>query len=92
MFATSGDILNMSLAIGFILLVIFLCIMVFYAILILRDISRVVEDVEEVTGKVRTSIVEPLKAMDFVIDKAKPYVETILEAKKKTKKSSKKKK
>lgn len=91
MFATSGDVLNMSLAIGFIVLVIFLSIMVFYAILILRDMSKVIEDVEEVTGKVRSSIVEPLKAVDFMIERIKPFVETILEQRTKAKKSSKKK-
>ena len=86
MFATSGDILNMSLAIGFILLVIFLCILLFYAILILRDASKVVDEVEEVVSRVHRTIVEPLKAMDYIIEKAKPYVETVLESKKKSKK------
>lgn len=81
----------MSLAIGFIVLVIFLSIMVFYAILILRDMSKVIEDVEEVTGKVRSSIVEPLKAVDFMVEKARPFVESILDQRKKTKKSTKKK-
>ena len=89
MFATSGDILNMALAVGFIVLVIFVSIMVFYAILILRDVSKVVEDVEQVTTRIRTTIVEPLKAVDYIIERAKPYVEAILDrrtaaAKKKT--------
>lgn len=79
MFATSGDVLNMALAIGFIVLVIFLAILIFYAILILRDISRVVEDVEEVTTRIRTTIVEPLKAVDFIVEKAKPYIEMVLD-------------
>ncbi len=86
MFATSGDILNMSLAIGFIVLVIFLCILIFYAILILRDTSRVMDDVEEIVTRVRTTIVQPLKAVDFIIEKAKPYIESILERKMKSKK------
>lgn len=86
MFATSADILNMSLAIGFIVLVIFLCILIFYAILILRDTSRVMDDVEEIVTRVRTTIVQPLKAVDFIIERIKPYVETILEKKKKSKK------
>ena len=58
MFATSGDILNMSLAIGFIILVIFLSILIFYAIMILRDTAKVVDDVSEVVSKVHKTIVE----------------------------------
>lgn len=90
MFATSGDILNMSLAIGFIVLVIFLSILIFYAIFILRDITKVVDDVEEVVSKIHKTIVEPLRAIDFLIERAKPYIETILDKKFKLKKRSKK--
>ncbi len=86
MFATSGDILNMSLAIGFIVLVIFLCILVFYAILILRDVTKVVDDVAEIVEKVHKTIVQPLRAIDYVIERATPFVEAIIEKKKKAKK------
>ena len=91
MFATSGDILNMSLAIGFIVLVIFLCFLIFYAVIILRDVAKVMDDIEEVVTRVRTTIVQPLKAIDYIIEKAKPYVETVIERKMKEKKNSKKK-
>lgn len=91
MFATSGDILNMSLAIGFILLVIFLCFLIFYAVIILRDVAKVMDDVEEVVTRVRTTIVQPLKAVDYIIEKAKPYVETVIERRMNEKKGSKKK-
>ena len=79
----------MSLAIGFIILVIFLCFLIFYAVLILRDVSKVMDDVEEIVTRVRTTIVQPLKAVDYIIEKAKPYVETIIERKMKEKKSKK---
>jgi len=92
MFATSGDILNMSLAIGFIILVIFLSILIFYAIMILRDTAKVVDDVSEVVSKVHKTIVEPLKAIDYIIDRAKPYVETVLENRARNKKKAKKSK
>lgn len=91
MFATSGDILNMSLAIGFIILVIFLSLLIFYAILILRDVAKVMDDIEEIVTRVRTTIVQPLKAVDYIIEKAKPYIETVLERKMKEKKTKKKK-
>lgn len=86
MFETSGDILNMSLAIGFALLVIFLVILIFYAILVLRDISRTTGKVEEIVNKVHKTIVEPLRAIDFIIERARPYVEMALDKKAKSKK------
>lgn len=79
MFATSDDVLNMSLAIGFIVLVIFLSILIFYAILILRDTSKTADAIAEIVGRVRKTIVEPLRAVDFIIEKIKPYIETVLE-------------
>lgn len=79
MFATSGDVLNMSLAIGFIVLVIFLSILIFYAILILRDTSKVVDDAAEVVERVKTTIVQPLRAIDFVVEKAQPYIEMVID-------------
>lgn len=90
MFATSGDILNMSVAIGFIVLVIFLCILIFYAIVTLRDVAKVVDEAEEVISRIHKTIVEPLRAVDYVIERAKPYVEMLLEKKVKGKKASKK--
>ncbi len=90
MFATSGDILNMSLAIGFIVLVIFISILIFYAIMILRDTAKVVDDIAEVVSKVHRTIVEPLKAIDYIIDRAKPYIETVLDNRARSKKKAKK--
>ncbi|MBU1151194.1 hypothetical protein KJ632_00020 [Patescibacteria group bacterium] len=86
MFATSGDILNMSLAVGFIVLVIFLAMLIFYAILILRDVSKVVDEVEEVVTRVHGTIIQPLRAVDYLVEKAKPYIESAIDAKMKAKK------
>lgn len=86
MFATSGDILNISLAGGFIILVIFLCIFLFYGILILRDASKVVDDVAEIVERVHKTIVEPLRALDYLVDKVRPYIETLIERRLKGKK------
>jgi len=92
MINTSADVLNFSLAVGFIVLVVFLSILIFYAILILRDVSKVVDDVEDVTSKIRTTIVEPLKAVDFLVDRLKPYIDVVLEGRKKASKKRKSKK
>jgi len=86
MFETSGDILNISLAAGFVLLVVFLCVLIFYAIKILRDLAKVMDEVEATVSKVHRSVVQPLKALDYFVNKAQPYIETILESKKNSKK------
>ena len=80
----------MSLAIGFILLVIFLCIMIFYLIVVLRDVAKVVDDVAEVVDRVHATIVEPLKAVDYIFDRAKPYIEMAVDKRFKMKKKKKK--
>ncbi len=79
MFATSGDVLNMSLALGVILVAIFLCFALFYLILVLRDTSRTTRRVEELVGRVHATIVEPLKAVDFIFEKIRPYIEMTVE-------------
>ena len=86
MFATSGDILNMSLAIGFIVLVIFLCVFLFYGILILRDVNKVVDTITGMVDKIHRTIVEPLKAVDYIVEKVKPYIEMAVESRQKSKK------
>lgn len=86
MFETSADIMKMSFAIGFIILVVFLSMTLLYVIFILRDVSKVLSDVKEVTERVRVSVVSPLKAINIIIEKITPYVNHILEAKKRGKK------
>ena len=90
MFETSGDILNMALAMGFIVLVIFLCMFIFYGIIVLRDIAKVAGKMSELVTRVHSTIVQPLKAVDFIIERFTPYIEAIVEKRTKSKKSSKK--
>ena len=86
MFATSGDILNMALAFGFIVLVIFLCVFLFYGIIVLRDVSKVTDRARDFIVRVHKTVTEPLRALDYVVDKVKPYVEAFVERKMKGKK------
>ena len=90
MFATSGDVLNMALAIGFIVLVIFISIFFLYMILILRDVTKVVDNISEIVSRVHSTIIEPLRALDYVIDKVKPYIEMAVAKRTKSKQSKKK--
>jgi hypothetical protein len=77
------------LAIGFIVLVIFFSILVFYGILILRDLSKVTDEVEELVTRVHKTIIQPLRAVDYLVEKITPYVESIIESKLSEKKKKK---
>jgi len=85
MFATSGDILRMAGAIGIIVFVIFICMTLLYVMFILRDISKVLDDVKDISSRVKTSIVSPLKAANYLIERITPYINQVLEMKKKKK-------
>lgn len=73
--------MNIALAAGFVVLVVFLCIFLFYGILILRDAAKVVDDVEEVVERVHKTIIQPLRAIDYIVEKATPYIEALIEKK-----------
>ena len=79
MFSTSQDILNMALAGGFVILVIFLCVFLFYGILVLRDFSKVTYGVKTLAERIRKTVTEPLRALDYLVEKVKPYVDAFIE-------------
>jgi len=85
MFATSGDILRMAGALGIILFVIFICMTLLYVMFILRDVSKVLDDVKDISSRVKTSIVSPLKAANYLIERITPYINQVLEMKKRKK-------
>ncbi len=81
----------MSLALGFIVLVIFLCSLIFYAVLILRDFSKMTDEIEQIVTRVHKTVVEPLRAIDFLVERARPYIEMALEKREKASKAKKNK-
>lgn len=82
----------MSLAIGFLVLVIFLCITLFYAILILRDFSHVSEEIRMTVDKIHKTITEPLRAIEFIVEKIRPYLEMFVDKRVNSAKTASKKK
>lgn len=82
MFETSTDIMHMSFGIGFLILVIFLAMALLYVIFILRDVSKILDDVKDVTEKVRISVVNPLKVVGTVMERITPYINQVLAVKK----------
>lgn len=76
---TTKDILNLSLAGGFILLVIFLCVTALYLILILRDISKITAHAKHTAKKVNDAILQPVKFLYAFGGKMKPIFDIIEE-------------
>ena len=77
MFETTGDILNLVLAVGIGAVVIFLCIALFYAIFVLRDISSTTKVLRKTANKVDHILVQPVKLANFLFSKVKDIAEIV---------------
>ena len=63
---TSLDFLYIALGVGFIFLVIFICVLLLQLTLILRDTSSSVKNVKEATEYLKKAIMEPLEYLSEV--------------------------
>ncbi|MBP7898974.1 MAG: DUF948 domain-containing protein [Candidatus Gracilibacteria bacterium] len=77
MINTSLDVLYISLAVGFLVLVVFLCMTLLYATFILRDVSKMTEDAKEVTDKVNQIVISPLRMMNTLMEHLKPILDSV---------------
>lgn len=77
MFTTTQDILNIALAGGFVLLVIFLSVVLIYLILILRDVCRITNRLKDTAQKVNEYVLKPVKMLNSLISKAQPIMEMV---------------
>jgi hypothetical protein len=57
------DFLYIALGIGFIILVIFLCVMLLNLTLVLRDVTKMTGNFKDVSEKVRDVVMDPLKTI-----------------------------
>ena len=80
MFETSGDIMRMSFGIGFGVLVVFASMALLYLVFILRDVAKILDDVKDVSERVRVSVVSPLKVVGTIMEKVGPYIEQAVKA------------
>ena len=60
---TSLDFLYIALGGGFILFIIFLCVVLLQVALILRDVTKVTANVTTISERVKETVLEPLKAL-----------------------------
>ena len=69
--------MNLSLAIGFGMIAVFLSITLFYAIFVLRDLSEVSRAMKKVANQANNMIVQPAKFLTFLFSKAKVITEIV---------------
>ncbi len=62
------DFLYIALGGGFLLLVIFLCVMLLNLTILLRDIAKITENVKIVSEKIRKTVLEPFKAVSEITE------------------------
>ncbi|MGL5830668.1 MAG: hypothetical protein ACRCZE_00805 [Candidatus Altimarinota bacterium] len=60
---TSLDFLYVALGMGFIILVIFISVLLMHLVLLLRDVRKITDDVQNTTGRVKDLVFEPLKTL-----------------------------
>lgn len=77
MFETSQDVLNLSLAVGFGLIALFLSVALFYAIFVLRDISETTKAMKKVAKQANNMIIQPAKFMTFLFSKARTITDIL---------------
>jgi uncharacterized protein YoxC len=89
---STQDVLNLSLAIGFALLVIFLCVALVFLILVLRDVSKITSKTRETVETVSGYILIPAKAIANIGGKIESIAEYIQKKVEKEYKKTKKRK
>lgn len=88
MFETSGDILNIVIAVSVAFSAFFLSLLIFYLVMILRDVNFVTRKAKNVANAVDTYIRTPAKAIMMLTEKLK-LLTYFLEEHNKKKKSEK---
>lgn len=79
MFADSQTTLYVVLTIAVALLTVFLCVTLIYLILILRDVSKMLEKVRETVERINTFILKPVSLASTIVDHVRPMIEAALE-------------
>lgn len=79
MIATSLDVLYIALAVGFIVLVIFLSITLFYLIFVLRDLSKITDKAKETVDVATEYVLSPIQFFAGLLEKIGPIIEALMD-------------
>ena len=83
---TSLDILYLSLAAGFIVLVVFISIALTYLIFLLRDLTKTMDKIEEITERVNEYLLVPVKFLSTILEYLGPFLDILKERMSKSRK------
>lgn len=73
------DFMYIAISIAVLLLGIFGSIALFYLIIILRDTSKVTEQVRETADKLNEYLLSPLRIVGTLVEKFRPYFDSFVE-------------
>lgn len=73
------DFMYVAISIAVLLLGIFGSIALFYLIIILRDTSKVTEQVRETADKLNEYLLSPLRIVSALVEKFRPYFDSFVE-------------
>lgn len=69
--------LYIALGVGFLLVAIFICATLIYVIQILRDVTKITDNISETTERVNDYLVQPFAFLSNAAEYIKPVLETI---------------
>lgn len=69
--------LYIALGVGFLVLVIFICVTLLYVIPMLRDIGLITKSAKNVVERVNDFVVQPAQMVSHVIENIKPIVDSL---------------
>ena len=70
--------LYIALGVGFLLLVIFLCVTLIYVIQILRDLNQITDSVRDTAERVNDYVIQPFAFINQAVEYIKPVMESVV--------------
>lgn len=83
----SQQTLYFVLSVSIALLTIFLCVVLLYTILVLRDTSKILEKGRDTVEKINTFVVKPVQIISAIVDQVRPMIGRAIKRVKKRKSS-----
>ncbi|MFA5829084.1 MAG: DUF948 domain-containing protein [Candidatus Gracilibacteria bacterium] len=69
--------LYIALGVGFLLLVIFICVTLIYFMQILRDVNKITDSARDTAERVNDYVLQPLALISQVVEHVKPMIDAI---------------
>lgn len=73
--------LYIALGVGFLLLVIFGCVVLVYVAQVLRDVTKITDSVRDTAERVNDYVVQPFAMVNNIVDHVRPMIEAVIRRK-----------